>query len=356
MDASTQENVVLPQNQPILPEQPRQNNFLVILLSILLLISVGVAGFFAYQTQMLVKELTAMKSASTPVSSEELKNDPASDWKTYSNSKYGLSLKYPSDWTIKTDPIYSTNPRLVTFDTKMSTNLQPMEYQNREFFIAHHNNIKDMASWIAENYQGATVVNNIKINNNDFLVINGGIQARAREYAIKIGENSYLRFVLEPVDKEDEFDELFDQILSTFKFTESDPTGDWKTYTNTSSNYSIRYPSDWKIDNQSAGSMGATVPDAGYIQIGYGNAVSGVLGIEELQMIPPSEEANLNSTKVVGDLTLRCNGKFTTDTKTWCWIKVPNMNKYLSIHVFKNTNEEMNDLLDQILSTFKFIN
>lgn len=207
MDPVTQENIALPQAHPTSIEQPKQNNFLVILLSVLLLLSVSIAAFFAYQTQTLVKELTLLKSSPTPVS--------------------------------------STEPTL-------------------------------------------------------------------------------------------------------------DPTADWKTYTNTSSNYSIKYPSNWKIENQSAGSMGTIVPDARYIQIGYGNAVSGVLGIEELQIIPPSEEANLNSTKVVGNLTLRCNGQFTSDTKTWCWIKVPNMDKYLNIQVFKNTNEEMNGLLDQILSTFKF--
>ena len=42
----------------------KNNNFLIYLLSILLLISVLIAGFFAYQTQKLVKEITKLE---TPV-------------------------------------------------------------------------------------------------------------------------------------------------------------------------------------------------------------------------------------------------------------------------------------------------
>jgi len=136
----------------------------------------------------------------------------------------------------------------------------------------------------------------------------------------------------------------------------ADPTKDWMTYKNTSSIYEIKYPVEWKVVNQSAGSVGVVVANSRYIEIGLGEGKSGTIGIEELQLIPPSEEINLNTTKVVGNITLRCNGKFTDDTKTWCWIKVPDQEKYLNIQVFKNNDENMNLILDQILSTFKFTN
>lgn len=55
--------VVTPQ---VIVEPPKQSNFLVILLSVLLLLSVSIAGFFAYQTQKLVKELTILKTESIP--------------------------------------------------------------------------------------------------------------------------------------------------------------------------------------------------------------------------------------------------------------------------------------------------
>jgi hypothetical protein len=47
---------------PITPVVVPQSNFLTVLLSVLLLLSVAIAGFFAYQTQKLVKELTILKT------------------------------------------------------------------------------------------------------------------------------------------------------------------------------------------------------------------------------------------------------------------------------------------------------
>ena len=204
-------------SEPIKIEAPKQNNFLVVLLSVLLIASVIIAGFFAYQTQTLVKELVLLKAVATSISEPTIE---------------------PTTKTIATP----------------------------------------------------------------------------------------------------------------------DPTANWKTYTNASSNYQVKYPSDWKVVNQSAGSMGMVVSESRYIEIGLGEGKSGTVGIEEIQMIPPSEEVNLTTTKIVGNLTLRCNGKFTTDTKTWCWVKVPNQEKYLNIQVFKNADDKMNAELDQILSTFKFTN
>jgi len=80
---------------------PKQPNFLITLLSILLLISCLIAGFFAYQTQKLVKELTVynLQSEETPIATSS--PDPVVDWKAYTNSELVFSfkiapiLKYP---------------------------------------------------------------------------------------------------------------------------------------------------------------------------------------------------------------------------------------------------------------------
>lgn len=131
MDTLTQENVVLSQNETISPEPPKENqsknNFLVILLSVLLSLSILIAGFFAYQTQKLVKELTMLKTESTPVATVEsiiepvatssaMTVDPNSGWKTYTNAKHGFLLKYPSNWKLEKlndADEFNANPRLV---------------------------------------------------------------------------------------------------------------------------------------------------------------------------------------------------------------------------------------------------
>lgn len=88
-------------NSIIQTEQPKQSNFLIILLSSLLFISVIIAGFFAYQTQQLVKELQMMKSEqkqmTEPTSESVATPDPTADWKTYSFLNFNFTLKYPSE-------------------------------------------------------------------------------------------------------------------------------------------------------------------------------------------------------------------------------------------------------------------
>ncbi len=72
----------LPVNQSIsetviqTEQLPKKSNFLVILLSSLLIISLAIAGFFAFQTQKLVKELTLLRIEPTPVVTAEPTIEP----------------------------------------------------------------------------------------------------------------------------------------------------------------------------------------------------------------------------------------------------------------------------------------
>lgn len=106
----------LPINQPVsetviqAEQMPKKGNFLVILLSVLLLVSVSIAGFFAFQTQRLNEELR-MKNGElkqpTQNTIDESSNesvptvipDTTSNWLKF-ESKDGLVLKYPPEWTV----------------------------------------------------------------------------------------------------------------------------------------------------------------------------------------------------------------------------------------------------------------
>lgn len=85
--------------QPVY-EKPKTNNFLVILLSVLLFVAVSIAGFFAYQTQMLVRELNISKDVGTSMSESTpapvVTIDPTLGWEVYTNNKNGYSMKFPS--------------------------------------------------------------------------------------------------------------------------------------------------------------------------------------------------------------------------------------------------------------------
>lgn len=81
--------------------EPKQKNFLISLLSILLLISVLIAGIFAYQTQKFVKELQSIRNErltiSTPVATQT--SDPTTDWETYTGQNF--LFKYPTGLSLE---------------------------------------------------------------------------------------------------------------------------------------------------------------------------------------------------------------------------------------------------------------
>ena len=96
---------ILP-TEPIQKEKltkPKNNGFLLVLLSILLIIACIIAGFFAYQTQKLVKEFGNNQvelTTPTPVEVETPTptTDPTSDWEVYKNTKPDFEIKYPNDY------------------------------------------------------------------------------------------------------------------------------------------------------------------------------------------------------------------------------------------------------------------
>ena len=82
-------------------KKPKQSNFLVVILAILLVISIAIAGFFAYQTQNLNKELTLLKVRPIATASPivvAISDDEYMGWKTYNNEGF-FSFRYPSEYT-----------------------------------------------------------------------------------------------------------------------------------------------------------------------------------------------------------------------------------------------------------------
>lgn len=85
-----------------------KDNSAIMILSILLLIFCLIAGFFAYKTQNLVKEITKLKSIPTPIVTATPTPDPTADWKTYEYTEQNFLVKYPPTWIAK--EIYIEGP------------------------------------------------------------------------------------------------------------------------------------------------------------------------------------------------------------------------------------------------------
>ena len=72
-------------------------NLKLILISLVVLALASTAGYFYLQNQKLKSQISATP---TPLGSPEPSAeaaDPTADWKTYTNTKYGFSFKYPSE-------------------------------------------------------------------------------------------------------------------------------------------------------------------------------------------------------------------------------------------------------------------
>jgi hypothetical protein len=209
---------------PVANVQPKPNNFLIVLLSVLLLLSVSIAGFFAYQTQMLVKELTLLKIEPTPtavaptvepVATDSVTVvDPAANWKTYTNAKYGYSFNLPKDWVN-----YSMNDFSVLnfnyYEDKLylgaqtSKNRPPQIMQLTTYRIDEYNE--------AEMFPNCTV-KNIKVGPSKL--------DATHKSCVGLDTNGYITikndknvFIIDELKGSIEDHQTFDQILSTFKFT-----------------------------------------------------------------------------------------------------------------------------------------
>jgi hypothetical protein len=86
------------------PVLPKSKNWLVILLIFFVVIlSFGTAAYFAYQNVQLKKQVTKISPTSpNPLSSPTPTTDPTVNWKTYTNSVFNYSFKYPLAWSVGT--------------------------------------------------------------------------------------------------------------------------------------------------------------------------------------------------------------------------------------------------------------
>jgi len=203
---------------------------LLVVLVVLLLVSGGVY-FLGQQSQLKPVPLSASPAAS-PVSQV----DEMVDWNVYKDDKEGIKFKYPKDW-------YSSPYSQSTFSVFL--NAVPVKIpEATEFITPIHVGYNEVTNTVTNvrSYSESTLVDGIKrykqlfdpsnISVEENLTVGGRNSA---QLSGKLDPNGmlggeYFKYTLIQMDNKllvvqlsgDKYKEIYDQILSTFEFVDSD--------------------------------------------------------------------------------------------------------------------------------------
>lgn len=80
-----------------------QKGFSDIALFLVIVLALGVVGYFVFvkKSDQTAQQTPTPAQTNTGISPAPTQNNQLANWKTYSNSKYNFSLKYPDGWTIE---------------------------------------------------------------------------------------------------------------------------------------------------------------------------------------------------------------------------------------------------------------
>ena len=225
---------------------------LIILIVILLIIFAGGGAYLALNSKTLPAGRQAKPSIS-PTSAPTSIPDPTANWKQFNDTETGIGFKYPINYKLEVrnadyllasllSPINSTRKSqegLGIDELKIEFLLpQPTSYSLEQII----NTAKQQP-----NERGTDP---LRFEAKDTVI--GGVNAKILTtqyssvyYIVK--DKNLIQIIKYPSITNHQAE--FDQILSTFKFTDANQTTDtssWKTYTNSVYSFSFKYPSDWK--------------------------------------------------------------------------------------------------------------
>ncbi len=214
--------------QPLVPAMPpmestpvppaiKKTNWVLILGIVLLLVSVlALVGYYLYQNSQ------SRVSVSTPIALTSISpiatTDPTADWKTYTNQKALFTFKYPTQFKVDPDCIENK-----TCNGSFLT-LTGIDMHVDQFLTSNNCQNLTNSSW-----SGTVKKSIIKIDSLDSLLISsdnfkseGNPISQLRAICTTIGNGSVKIQMQTP--KSSGNIEIFDQILSTSKFTEVSPS------------------------------------------------------------------------------------------------------------------------------------
>ncbi len=160
---------------------------------------------------------TPISSAASPVPNGSGKS---ANWKTYTNRMFGYSLKYPQNWLLNED-YADQNGGYFTHIQSQEYKLNKSDVQLYEIYIHHRNSSLEamFGKERAKSYRQG-ILNNYQV----FRSISYP-QYWSDDVFFQIKDNQFIEINFSPYNidtpypNQDNVHRIFDQILSTFKFT-----------------------------------------------------------------------------------------------------------------------------------------
>ncbi len=346
------------------PPQPKISSRTTI--TVLSLALVVLVGFGLYVSTSLLKAPQSTNTQSEPpIPSQE-------DWQTYTNSQYGFSFQHPSDAKLYQSP-EGINPNTFTVS---HTDGQPEQAdaelaQSGYFFNV---TVRGLATGVTVDQVSKATLSGAKENcyaESTFTpIVDTTVVSRpAKSYSVTncLGDyteyfvsNGRYVFAITRVHAGEQTDKLAhevttSQILSTFKFTSTTDTSNWKTYTHSSGLFSFNYPSDLvEVKSDDSITIADKNQNTPYVVFFYPKSLTAASEFRQAAQAEADSSTPQVSAITSLDFAYPALG-FTEDMGSDSWENVitrPNSTSAFYIKAKYRTGLEYQ--AQQILSTFKF--
>ncbi len=211
------------------------------ILILLIIVALGAVGYFGYKNYKSNRPSIdpGLKAPTTSAPTEKNNTD---NWKTFTSSDNIYSLKYPVDWILDNSQESAYGIKIENHELterQKEFGCDDCMQLNIKFYKGELNNASNFDSFTVNGYKGYR-------GTQDF----DGIS-----YDVVLLQNNtgFVNISIALSSDEKLSKTLFDQILSTFKFTDTKEVNldisTWKDYKDDVGNFEFKYPVSYTLDN-----------------------------------------------------------------------------------------------------------
>jgi hypothetical protein len=169
---------------------------------------------FQDQKNDLQSQITTLQNQIKTAQEALTSETDTSDWKTYTNETYGFSMKYPSDWTKKTNTGEGLVQIYSNYSDDQGKDLAPNQTKT-VVYAEPSSAITDLQNYVTTNNGKINSVSDITVGNlsGKKYIVTPEVGTKATVVYVLKGNTYFEIICMENSDQ-------FDTILSTFQFTQ----------------------------------------------------------------------------------------------------------------------------------------